>query len=460
MIWPSVGGYWEGSSLVWGRSAGSGEVAQNTSPFGTELQSIRLLNQAEIQEVFSEVRCPIASPPIDELSRVMAAYRSELVHEVRLSMGFNLTDCEEVVDGCVSFLNRFNASQSFADGEFSHGGRRIGLHRISWGTIAAILPQNASFYMGLIVLVNGLSAGNRVILRSPSGSYRLMAILGQFLLKAGFDPSSFSIVACDAGAFTEAWKMASHTILMHFMGSSQRAAELLSSAFVAGKPCLIDGEGNGWIYIDQDQNPAEAAKLVWQGAIRYNGQTCTSVNSAVVHPSIDSEFRLAIRELVANTTFGTTDSDEVGPLFGRRQVESIELLAQESGGRIGKVGQSRENVCSPMLIEDPSTESDLVRKGVFGPALWLRTGGWEEFQSIWRLNRYPLSGAVLSSDEKIHDEAIQLAGASRIVLNGDPSIEDPLEPWGAYPSCGSNPVGSWLEKYYRVVQVDRLDPAL
>lgn len=457
MIWPSVGAYWDRSSLVWGKLAGSGEVAQNISPFGTDLQSIRLLDANELLSVFEETASDVVSPPVDNLSRLMRERRDELIRELRLSMGFSLVDTEEVFDGCISFLDRFDHDQSFDYREFSHGGRRIGLRRVPWGTIAAILPQNAAFYMGLIVLVNGLAAGNRVILRAPSGSYRLMAILGQLLIEAGFDPYTFCVVACDAGGFNDAWRKARHPVLMHFLGSSQRAADLLSQSFVAGKPCLIDGEGNGWIYVDQDQDPITAAWLVWHGAIRYNGQTCTSINGAVVHPAIDREFRLAVRELVAKTTFGIADSDQVGPLFNQRQVEAIEVLVQESGGRIGRVGQSKGNVCSPLLVEDPVVESDIVSRGVFGPVMWLRTGTWEDFRGLWRFNRYPLSTAILSFGEAIQEEAMQLPGASRVVLNGDPSFEDPLEPWGAYPSCGSNPVSNWIDKYYRVVQVDRAE---
>lgn len=454
MTWPSVGAYWDRSSLVWGEPSGSGEIAQNVSPFDVELQSIRLLSENEIQNVFADFAPKAALSPLDDLSRLIRVHRSELIREIRLSMAFNLADCEEIIDGCLSFLDRFEPTHIFDSAEYNQGGRRIGLRRVPWGTIAAILPQNASFYMGLIVLVNGLSTGNRVILRAPSGSYRLMAILGELLLEAGFDASSYSVVACDAGAFMEAWKNASHPILMHFMGSSQRASSLLSQSFEARKPCLIDGEGNGWIYVDKDQEPVEAAKLVWHGAIRYNGQTCTSINGVVVHPAIDSDFRQSIRELVARTTFGTADSDQVGPLFSTAQVEAIEKGASESGGRIGKAGQSSGKVFSPMLIEDPNTESDLVGMGFFGPALWVKTGTWGEFQEAWKLNRYPLSAAILTFDESVREQALNLSGASRIVLNGDPSLEDPLEPWGAYPSCGSNPVSSWIDKYYRVVQLD------
>ncbi len=460
MTWPAVGSYWEKSSVIWGRAAGSGEEAANASPLGPALQMVRLLDGDELARLFavdSDFRAPSIVSSLASLAGLLRDLRRELIEEFRLSTGFSREDCEEMANGCISFAERFQMEGPFDSQEYRVGGRRIGLHRAPWGTVAAILPQNASFYMGLIVLVNALAAENRVILRVPSGAYRLMAILARLVAEAGFDPRSFSVVACDAKTFMSLWRAFPGSILLHYMGSSRRAGELLADAFSAGKPCLIDGEGNGWAYVDQDQDPAFAARLVWSGAIRYNGQTCTSVNGVLVHPSIDLAFRQEIRRIAGETRFGLANDAEVGPLFHEGQVSEIERLAKESGGRVGRRGQSAGKVSSPLLIEDPAPDSELVKEGLFGPAMWLRSGNWNDFQTLWRTNRYPLSAAVLSFDASIQESAKSLSGASRIVLNGDPSQEDPLEPWGAYPSSGSNPVGRWMDKYWRVVQVDRRD---
>lgn len=460
MTWPSIGSYWESSSVIWGKPSGGGEVVTCQSPLGAELQSIRQLSDSELATLFQPqpgLEPTNLAPQLESLAALLKENRAELINELRASMGFTPSDCAEVFEGCLSLVERFSTESKFDSQNYTQANRVIGLQRVPWGTVAAILPQNASFYMGLIVLLNGLASGNQVILRSPSGSYRLMAILAVLAEKAGFDPRSYSIVACDARSFAKAWEMASHPILLHFMGSSNRAAEMLATAFTAGKPCIIDGEGNGWLYVDQDQDPSEAAQLAWEGAIRYNGQTCTSVNGVVVHPSIDQSFRQALRSLAQSTSFGVKDSDQVGPVFNSKQAQHLQYQANDSKGRVGKSGQVLENLAPPMLIEDPATDSSLVRDGLFGPAVWVRTGDWQEFKELWQLNRYPLCGAVLSYDEKIQREAFQLTGASRIVLNGDPSIEDPLEPWGAYPCCGSNTVSNWMDKYFRVVQVDRAE---
>ncbi len=454
---PAIGGYWEKSSFIWGESAGKGEIAQAMSPLGFPVQSIRLLDESEISSVFQyqgPIKVTDVSAPILRLRQLLHEQKDFLASELRVSMGFVSADCDEMIEGCISLLDRFSTTPSSED-SYAHQGRKIGVSDVPRGTIAAVLPQNAAFYMGLIVYLNAICSGNRVILRTPSGSYRLMAIFGELLSKAGFNPKSYCIVACDAKAFINECQSATHPILIHYFGSSQRAGDLLATTFNSGHDCLIDGEGNTWAYIDEDQNPDHIAEVVWRGAVRYNGQTCTSINGVVVHPNIASDFRKAILGRVASTDYGIDETADVGPLFGERQVESIEALAKLSKGRISRRGASHKNVASPLLVEDPDEDSEIVGSGLFGPALWVREGRWSDFVQLWRKNRYPLCASVFTDSDLIQAEAVHLPSLARLVLNGDPSLEDPLEPWGAYGRCGSNRVSDWPTKYQRQVQVDR-----
>jgi hypothetical protein len=81
-------------------------------------------------------------------------------------------------------------------------------------------------------------------------------------------------------------------------------------------------------------------------------------------------------------------------------------------------------------------------------------GDASDFRQLWKVNRFPLCAAVLGKTVDA-EEWVRLGNLARLVVNGDPSLEDPLEPWGGYPSTGNNPVSGWYEKYRRQVQIDR-----
>jgi len=453
---------WPSASLIWGEPSGAGDEVCVHSPLGGPLQSVQLLSCAELSRLFSyrpNLQAHDVTQPLNKLKALIEQERALLQEALRLETGFSLADCSEIIDGAVAFLDRFDPESHPPVTGYSVSDRRIEILAVPYGTVAAILPQNAFLSMSLIVLASALAGGNRVILRVPTGCARLGPIIGQLLLQAGFSPESFSVVFADPSAFTKACMDSRHPVLVHYMGSSDRAGALLQTAFDAGKPMLVDGEGNTHVYVHQDQDPSTVARLLWMGALRYNGQTCTSINGAILHPLIEADVRVELKRLAMQTTFGLDDQAKVGPMLKAGQATFAVKAAAESQGVVVQQDGSTDNLLAPILVMDPDADSVLVRQGIFAPVLWVRTGNFEEFERIWNSNHYPLCAGVLANDSNVLDRAKHLAGASRIVLNGDPSLEDSMEPWGGYPPCGSNPVSDWISKYRRTVQIDQLDRA-
>ena len=456
MTFPTVGSEWSNPSVIWGRTAGEGERLTVVSPLGQVVQHANQMSDREICELFDtsskEVR-PTTQTQRQALLACLERYRPLLLEALRLETGFTPVDCGEVLDGLRSLLERFSPGGSEPSG-YQTDSRRISIRAVPSGTVVAILPQNAFLSLGLTVLLSGLAAGNRVILRSPAGSARSAGVLAELLNQAGLDSDSWSIALADAGKFIDRFLESRTPMLLHYFGSSGRASGLLSACFEASKPCLVDGEGNTYVYVHHDQDPERAAVQIWKGAIRYNGQSCTSINGVVAHPMIEPTLRLHLKTAAQSTSFGTDDSAQVGPVFKASQAEAAESSAQASQGIIARTGQRSGNLVPPCLVMDPDADSDLVRHGAFAPLVWIRAGDYSEFERLWARNRYPLCAGVLANDSTILGAAVDLRGASRVVLNGDPSLEDAMEPWGAYPPCGSNPVSNWIPKYLRTVQVD------
>jgi len=378
----------------------------------------------------------------------------ELVDALRGSTGFVRNDCREIIESCANYLQNWKPV-TFARFGLTAGERRLELRRVPWGAIAAILPQNAYFSATVTILANAMATGNRVIIRGPTSCKPLTEELQNLCSEAGLPETAADFVHCDARAFLDAWEHAETCTLLHFMGSSERGAALLERSWKSGQPVLIDGTGNSWTYIDSDQDPYVAAELVWKGCIRYNGQTCTSVNGIVIHPAIALAVRKKLLQLLDETRFGVDEGSNVGPLFSDAQAEASSKIIQESGGNSIARSQVQGALFPPTIVLDPHTDSQLLADGVFCPAMWVLDGDWSYFKHLWNLNRYPLCAGVLSRDSSVLNEARSLPKASRIVLNGDTSVEDPSEPWGAYPPCGLNQVGAWAEKYLRTVQIDR-----
>lgn len=481
---PPVGAPWPLASRAWGCSAGRGESSDLFSPAdNTLVQSLRLLDDAELARLVAPCSPNVIAsagnpavlwPFVARLESALGAL-SPLLHDaMQRETGFVAFDCDEMTLGAREYVRDFRRRWEEHEARTAAGKppplvwraaeqqeRQIHLARASWGTVAVVLPQNAFLLLAVTCLLNALAAGNRVILRAPLGSARSAALLGLLLDQAGCPPGWVSVVLVRARPFVCALQAAPGPCLIHYMGGSSHGADLLAHSFDANKAILLDGEGNVWVWVGPDAAPEAAADLLTRGAaLRYNGQTCTSVNGAIIHPAVYSQVRAALAarwsRLRAGNPLCDPDVNVVGPLFDDAQAVWCEQQARESGGTILCGGQRTGNLLAPTLIEEPREDSGLVTNGVFGPALWIAPGERDDFVRRWAVNRFPLCAGVMSPGEQSGAAwwLGRLPNLARLVINGDPSEECLWEPWGGYGASGTNPVGAWADKYRRVLQVD------
>lgn len=472
---PSRGVEWPQSSLIWGQSAGHGTPSDSHSPLdGSLVQCVPLLSDAEQQQL---LQSPINNAPLDaeELDRFLESLHHEmralqplLIDACRWETGFSRADCEELQAGALDYLEGFThyrqstlkppipPSKYFVENQERH----IHLADQPWGTIAIVLPQNASTLVGIVALSNALTTGNRIILRPPLQCARSSALLAWAIERAVQSApavkSWVSLVMTRARPFLQELCAAPLSALIHYMGSSGHVPSLMADAWNGGKGLIADGTGNVWVWVGPDAPPDEAAQILTSGALRYNGQTCTSINGALIHPAIYNEVRerLLTRWQALIVAAGPHAEGDVGPLFDEAQATWCEEQLKQSGGGVLSGGRREGNLLAPTLMEHPNQESSLVREGVFGPALWISSGDADTFQSWWMNNRYPLCAGVLGISPDEAATSWPLRNVARMVVNGDPSVEHIYEPWGGYPSSGFNAVGEWMHKYLRTISLD------
>jgi acyl-CoA reductase-like NAD-dependent aldehyde dehydrogenase len=389
------------------------------------------------------------------LERELRARRDELVELMRAECGFVAADASEVLQGAFSILAGFRSRQAEVSAiPASAPGRQMALATAPWGKVALLLPQNSFLYLAATCLIHALDAGNRVVLRAPTRCGATAEVLRQAIWNAGPPGERVVISSSPAPLLIEAFLASTGPGLLHYFGGSERVPELLAHCFAHGKGCIADGQGNTWVYVGERADSGRAAATLTSGAVRYNGQTCTSVNGAWIHPSRYDEVlaELTLR-FCSLRVCDHADDAEVGPLSDERHAVHGLRQALESGGTIVAGGARQGRLLHPTLVESPDLASSIVRDGVFGPVLWVRSGGEKEFWEAWEGNRFPLCAGVLGSERTAREWA-HLPGLARLVVDGDPSLEDPLGPWGGYPASGNATVTGWWEKYRRVVQID------
>lgn len=393
------------------------------------------------------------------LAQALKDRRQLLVEATVHETGFTVSDSQDLIDAAITVAERlFHGEPQGPETSIVSvkEGRRLRLSSAPYGKVAVVLPQNAFPYMAVLCGLSALAAGNRVVLRAPSQCAASVRQLGRCFDACPGLRAHVSLVLADGRTFAGQALDSEPTRLLHVMGSSQTGASYLESGFLSGTSLIVDGDGNTLAYVGKSADVESSTQKLATGSTRFNGQTCTSVNGVVAHPDVVEELVTRLvgecRSLKAGGPFDSQTN--VGPLFSGNGAARILDLVALSGAQVVAGGEAQGQLLLPTLAVDPSFESDWVRSGVFGPALWVSSGDESDFMKVWRRNRYPLCAAVFESDPDLDTWTRRLPGLARLVVNGDPSDEDPLEPWGGYASSANSPVSSWPERYSRTVQAD------
>lgn len=448
---------------------GLGRAYSLVSPIGgREIEQARLWTTEQVANAIRSVRGQHHAHGSEAVALAaglrtrLAQRREEYLQAMGWETGFIRRDCAEMFEAALTFLGYFPdylRDNRPVDGvtpyAYPPDGRLLHLHRYPYGVVAVIAPQNAFLLLTLIAGLCALAVGNGVVVKAPSQSAWSAALLQEDLNEAVDLYPDLRLTLASAPDFLHA-AYAERVGLLHYIGSSHHAPDLLAECYRQGVHVLIDGEGNGYLYVDRSYPPEEAAAVIVAAATRYNGATCTSVNGALVDEEtfeeVLEEVAGRLDALRCGNPFGP--ETDVGPLFSERLVEDILTTVRESGGEIRAGGTCDGNYLRPTLLVRPQPNSRLVREGVFGPVVWMAPTHGEEWREWFAANRYPLAGTILSREPARIESFLSEVRYARISINTDPSTESVFEPWGAYPGSGMNPPSPWPEKYQRIVQID------
>ncbi|MEW5800475.1 MAG: aldehyde dehydrogenase [bacterium] len=402
---------------------------------------------------------------LQRLKEQLVARRDLFFEKTYLETGFVSRDSREIIDSSIEFLNDFEIyvqDKAFREQIIRHSyssgsDRDIRITQRPFHCVAAVVPQNASLSLSITIIASALYAGSRVILRPSLQNGPTGALLAEAVMRSDPPPGSIIIANCLARDFVDACCASESVDLIHYIGSNQYAQSVFTQAFSAGKICLLDGQGNGLLYLDDTFPLADAVSIITSGATRYNGETCTSINGVLIKDIIYEPVKEALVDSFRNLHLGPPldQGIHVGPLFSEKQALSLQRIIQETLGAQVLCGGEREGAYfKPAVVEGVNLGDPIVCEGVFGPVIWIRSVSESDLWAWFKGNRFPLSDTILSTNHNLIRTFAENSRAARICVNEDPSVESMFEPWGGYPPSGLNPVSVWVEKYRQTFQLD------
>ncbi len=352
-----------------------------------------------------------AATPIDERRRVLRAiadrveaHADELGRILTQEQGKPLANATGEIRGTARRLRYFADQPLEIEILEATETRRVELHRMPLGVVAAIVPWNFPIAMMSWKLAPALLAGNSVVIK-PAPTTPLTTLRFGELVMDVVPPGVINIITDDndLGA-----ALTGHPDIskISFTGSVATGRRVMASAAPGLKHLTLELGGNDAAIVLDDVDPKAIAQSLYDKAFSNGGQVCIAIKRLFVHETIYDAVctelaRIADSAIVGD---GLEQGTQIGPVQNRRQFERVkELLAEaRAAGQVITVAadhSQRGFFLRPTIVRDVAEGIRLVDEEQFGPVLpVMKFSTDEEALSRANASSYGLGGSVWSAD--------------------------------------------------------------
>jgi acyl-CoA reductase-like NAD-dependent aldehyde dehydrogenase len=313
------------------------------------------------------------------------------------------------------------------------------VRRFPLGPVCAITPFNFPLNLTAHKVAPALAVGAPVV-QKPASQTPLSALaLREIVLEAGWPEDAYAVVPVP-GARGESLALDPRLPVVSFTGSGAVGWRLKERC--PKKRVWLELGGNAAVIVHADADLDDAAARVAAGGFSYAGQSCVSVQRALVHRSVFGAFQgklvAGIRKLkVGDPLDETTD---VGPMISEAEALRAEAWVKEAvaaGAELLTGGARHGSIFPPTLLGSTTPAMKVECQEVFAPIVTLTP--YDDFgDALARVNdsRYGLQAGVFTRDLGLVTRAFETLEVGAVIVNDVSSWRADRMPYGGVKDSG------------------------
>ncbi|MCC6129418.1 MAG: aldehyde dehydrogenase family protein [Acidobacteria bacterium] len=318
------------------------------------------------------------------------------------------------------------------------------LRRFPIGPVLAITPFNFPLNLTAHKVAPAIAVGAPVVQKPASQTPLCALALREMVLEAGWPEEAYSVLPL-SGAVAEGLVRDPRLPVVSFTGSAPVGWRLKS--LVPRKRVGLELGGNAAAIVHEDADIEDAAARCVGGAFAFAGQSCISLQRALVHEAVFDRFQKLVVQKAA--AWKTGDPRDETTLLGPMISEEDAMRAQEwvneavSGGASLLSGGGRQGaLLAPVILTGTEPGARVECEEIFAPVFTVNPYS-SLAEAIERVNgsRYGLQAAVFTRDlGRIHEafESIETGG---VVVNDSPAWRADKMPYGGVKDSGTGREG-------------------
>jgi aldehyde dehydrogenase (NAD+) len=339
---------------------------------------------------------------------------------------------------------RLDGSIERLDADHAGTGRLAIIRRFPRGPVLGISPFNFPLNLVAHKVAPALAVGAPIIVK-PAPKTPLSALFIAKLVAETDLPAGALSVLTVGNDQAPGLVSDSRLPVISFTGSGPVGWAIKES--VPRKQVVLELGGDAAAIVCADADTARAAHRIATFANYQGGQSCVSVQRALVHRSIYDEFVARIVDETDALVVGDPSDErtDVGPLID--EAAAIRVLqwvdeAVESGAELLTGGWRRGAMHAPTVLGEVPPGCRLGTDEVFGPVLTVAAfDSFDDAIAMVNSSRFGIQAGIFTKDIRMAFQAYSSLDVGGVVIDDVPSYRSDQLPYGGVKESGTGREG-------------------
>ena len=312
------------------------------------------------------------------------------------------------------------------------------------GLTLVISPWNYPFLLAIDPIVNAISSGNTIILKTSRKAFYTSKIIKK-LLDDSFDRSFIYCVDNEKISHDELLSYKYDHIF--FTGSSKVGRIIMEKASKNLSKVSLELGGKSPCIVDESANLKFAAKRIIWGKLLNSGQTCVAPDYLLVHKDVKDELLRLMKQAIFEF-FGdrAIENPDYPRIIDRKALDRLVSLMEGQDIYTGGLYNSKTLKIEPTIIDNVDFSNKIMKEEIFGPILPVIE--YEDIFNIIEKLKFmdkPLAMYIFSEDQDHIDRLTYDLSSGGVCINdtimhlSNPNIE--------FGGVGESGTGGYHGKY-------------
>lgn len=284
------------------------------------------------------------------------------------------------------------------------------------GVTLVISPWNYPFLLAINPIVNAISSGNTVILKTSKKSSYTSKIIKK-LLDESFDRAFIYCVDNEKVSHDELLSYKYDHIF--FTGSQKVGKIIMKKASENLTKVTLELGGKSPCIVDESANLKFAAKRIIWGKLLNSGQTCVAPDYLLVHKDVKKELLRLMKQTILEF-YGdrALENPNYPRIIDKNSFERLINLMEGQNIYTGGLYNSKTLKIEPTIIDDVDFSNKIMQEEIFGPILPVI-----EYDDIFKVIEKlkfmdkPLSMYIFSEDKEHIDRLTYDLSSGGVCIN-------------------------------------------